>query len=83
MSTTKRVPPLRVNLATSISTGESVLVQSLAAASRIVRAYIEANGLGASDMRQGFGDVTQRGVVVATISYNGRIWDAAGVEVQS
>jgi len=80
--------PLNVNLSTradrragvAASRGK-VAVASLQAASRIVRAYIEATGMGASAMGPGFGDVTADGVVLARISYNGRIWNPEGEEV--
>ncbi len=50
-------------------------------ASTIVRSYIKRHDLGASDMRFGFGNVSDdAGKNVGHISYNGRIWvtDANG-----
>jgi 2'-5' RNA ligase len=48
-------------------------------ASTIFRAWVESNGLGASDMAQDAGSlVTDKGVHIARISYNGRVWDTSG-----
>ncbi len=46
---------------------------------RIWERYRDENGIGASDMQSGCGDlVAADGSVVARIFYNGRIWDVNG-----
>ena len=46
---------------------------------RIWERYRDENGISASDMKGGCGDlIGSDGSVVARISYNGRIWDANG-----
>jgi hypothetical protein len=39
------------------------------------------NGLGASDLRRGFGDVYNGRKKVAHVSYNGRVWGLDGKEI--
>ncbi len=46
---------------------------------KIWELYRDTYGIGASDMKDGCGDlIATDGSVVARISYNGRIWDASG-----
>jgi hypothetical protein len=41
--------------------------------------YRDGNGIGASDMKRGCGDLVDvKGKKVGRVSYNGRIWDVAG-----
>ena len=59
--------------------GELMLVASLEEASRIVRADIDATGVGSEEWYghgkfQGY--VREAGKVIGRISYNGRIWPA-------
>ncbi len=55
-------------------------VADFAAASRACREFIEAHDLGASEWRGGrvVGVATKK--VIATVSYNGRVWLADGTE---
>jgi hypothetical protein len=39
-------------------------------------------GLGASDMKRGCGEYREGGVMVARVSYNGRMWAADGSEIK-
>lgn len=49
---------------------------------RIWENYRDENGIGASDMTSGCGDlVASDGTVVARISYNSRIWDVRGKRI--
>ena len=49
---------------------------------RIWERYRDENGIGASDMKGGCGDlIAADGGVVARISYNGRIWDVSGKRI--
>lgn len=49
---------------------------------RIWEHYRDENGIGASDMSHGCGDlVAADGSVVARISYNGAIWDISGKRI--
>ena len=54
-------------------------------AEQIVRTwerYRDENGIGASEMKCGCGDlVAADGGVVARVSYNGRIWDVNGSRI--
>lgn len=43
-------------------------------ASRIFSAIRDANGFGASDMKNGCGDLLENGRIIGRISYNGRVW---------
>jgi hypothetical protein len=46
---------------------------------RVWERYRDENGIGASDMQNGCGDlIATDGTIVARISYNGRIWDVCG-----
>lgn len=57
----------------------NVPVASADEASRIWSDYRDANGLGASDMKSGCGNICEaNGKVIAKVSYNGRVWDATG-----
>ena len=50
-------------------------VGTLKEAGAKVRAYVDANGMGASDMCRGFGDVVdEAGTLRAKVGYNGRVW---------
>jgi hypothetical protein len=54
-------------------------VGSLDEASREMRDFIEENGLGASHLSRDCGIVRDdKGVFVAKVSYNGRVWDPQG-----
>lgn len=67
---------MRVKLAS----GEWTTVYSLREASREVRRYIEANCLGPRDFVGGV-VVDDAGNRIAEVSYNGRVWDELGLEV--
>lgn len=54
--------------------GERRDVGDLEEASKAFRAYVDGNGLGASDLRRDDGTLRVRGKVVARVSYNGRVW---------
>lgn len=57
-------------------------VDSLETATVTARAFIKDNGLGASDLGEGFGSVTtDAGKLVARVSYNGRVFDPKGIEI--
>lgn len=74
-----------VSYAVKYGKGKNQIAQagSLKEASEIVRAYIESKGLGNSQWsNQETGKVFANGEEVARISYNGRIWDLAGVEIK-
>lgn len=51
-----------------------VSVASLEEASKVLRAWVERNGLGGGNMTQRCGSVTDGSKPIAHISYNGRIW---------
>ncbi len=65
--------------------GESFQVDSLEDASKKWREFVEREGLGASEIMNAMGSdsvpVMQDGVQVARISYNGRVWDMEGNEI--
>jgi hypothetical protein len=45
--------------------------------------YRDNNGLGASDLKRGCGEIkTFSGVLVARVSYNGRVWNPEGKCIQ-
>jgi hypothetical protein len=71
---------MKVNL-NSTAGRVSVEVASLREASRALWAHVDGEGLGASDMLKGFGNVTENGKVLARVTYNGRVWNADGSEV--
>ena len=59
--------------------GELMMVESLEEASRIVRADIDATGVGSEEWYSHGrfqGVVRDDGKVIGRISYNGRIWEA-------
>jgi hypothetical protein len=58
-----------------------VLVNDAEQIVRIWEHYRDKNGIGASDMKSGCGDLIADGGVIARISYNGRIWDVSGRRV--
>jgi hypothetical protein len=53
---------------------ENVLVYNLPEASETVLAYQKKYGMRASDMGGLHGDVTYNRIIVAQVSYNGRVW---------
>ena len=56
---------------------EHLPVANLAVASRVLVKIQDRRGLGASDTSTGHGSVyNQQGKLVATVSYNGRVWVA-------
>lgn len=67
---------MTVTLKRTGSRAERVKVPSPEEASRVVVAWQDANDLGASALDRGHGLVRDGAVVVARISYNGRIWPA-------
>ena len=62
--------------------GRPVNAESIAAAVVAFEKYRDENGLGADDMKASDGHVSLRGVRVARISYNGRVWNVDGTEVK-
>lgn len=71
--------PLRLHIG-GVGLGRRwVPIADFTAASRACREFIEANDLGASAWRGGQ-IVDDAGKVVATVSYNGRVWLADGCE---
>ena len=58
---------------------DRVTVPTLAAASAACRAFIEAEDLGSSEWFGG-NVVDAVGVIVARVSYNGRVWAPSGAE---
>lgn len=56
---------------------ELVPVTSLTDASAKLRAWIEGNDYGVSDLGRGYGEVHDDGQLVARVSYNGKIWPAS------
>ncbi len=71
---------LRVRLAGVGLRTEWREVADLAAASRVCRACIEEHDFGASEWRGGAVVDGATKKVVATVSYNGRVWLADGTE---
>jgi hypothetical protein len=67
---------MRVALKSAGGRRKLVEVASLQEASRAVREYIEADGLGSSAWEGG--EVTEGRKVVARVSYNGRVWPPGG-----
>lgn len=55
---------------------------SLSEASRLLRAWIEGEDLTMHDMKRATGEVRDGGVLVARVSYNGRLWDVDGHEIR-
>jgi hypothetical protein len=60
---------------TPVDRSKTVRVESIREASEACRAFISRNGLGGGNWTGGI--VTQGGVPVAYISYNGRAWKVA------
>jgi hypothetical protein len=55
-------------------------VWSAATASALLEQYRDGYGIGASDMKNGCGNLhTDDGKLVARVSYNGRVWTPEGV----
>jgi hypothetical protein len=47
---------------------------ALEGCARVMRGWVEYNGLGSGNMAAHCGEVTQNGRVIAVVSYNGRVW---------
>jgi hypothetical protein len=62
--------------------GRIVRVQTLDEARALWVALRDADALGASDMARGCGEYREGGVLVARVSYNGRMWAADGSEIR-
>lgn len=58
---------------------ECVVVNSLKTASEKCKEYIGKYNIGGGNWSGG--DVTRNGITVAKVSYNGRVWDTNGVEI--
>jgi hypothetical protein len=65
----------------SLTRKNAVEVESLSAASVAVRKFIELNDFGSSDFSGGEVYDSSTNKLIAKVSYNGRIWDAQGVEI--
>lgn len=57
-------------------------VADLREASRALQQFRDTYQLGASQMREGCGDVYQGNAKVARVSYNGRVWSPSGELLQ-
>ena len=75
-------PTLRVQLGATGIRATWLPVQDFAAASRACREFIETHDLGASSWRGGRIVDAATKKVVATVSYNGRVWLASGCEAR-
>lgn len=63
--------------------GMAVLCSDLKTARDVWVTHRDREDLGASDCKRGCGDVKdERGNFVARVSYNGRVWDADGKEIE-
>lgn len=73
---------LVINLSNDIEGKVYAEGKTLEELSKRLREYSDEVGMGASKMVRGFGEVRQVGtrVLVAQISYNGRIWNLDGKE---
>lgn len=70
---------MKINLSTDASPGFSKSVTDLSDASVTLRRHVEHTGVGGSQCRRGFGDVSdETGKIVAHVSYNGRVWGPGG-----
>ena len=67
----------------SLTRKKAVEVESLSAASVAVRKFIELNDLGSSDFGGGEVYDSSTNMLIAKVSYNGRIWNSQGVEISS
>jgi hypothetical protein len=56
-----------------------LVVPTMEEAAKECRAYIERNGLGAGNWTGG--EISVDGRKIASVSYNGRVWDLAGQEI--
>jgi hypothetical protein len=65
----------------SLTSTEAVEAGSLTEASLAVRSFITANDLGSSDFTGGDVYDLKTNMLIARISYNGRIWDIRGCEI--
>lgn len=61
--------------------GQTVPVKTLDEGRALWLALRDAEDLGSSDMVRGCGEYRESGVVVAKVSYNGRMWTPDGAEV--
>ncbi|MBL8729710.1 MAG: hypothetical protein JNM25_14880 [Planctomycetes bacterium] len=80
MHPTAQVPAFRVQIGATGHRSTWLPVATFAAASFACRTFIEANDLGASRWRGGRIIDAATEEVVATVSYNGRVWLADGSE---
>lgn len=62
--------------------GEIVAVRTLDEARAAWCRYRDASGIGASGMVRGCGEYREGGVLVARVSYNGRMWAVDGSEIK-
>lgn len=58
-----------------------VHVDNYKEASQAMRGFLDANYLGASELRGTCGDINVDGKKVGHVSYNGRVWDLNGEEI--
>lgn len=82
MDTAAKTSPARVILDSTYM--DTAAVDSFAAASAAVRGYLEANGMGSSDWtgRNSGSVLNSFGEKIAKVSYNGRVWDLSGKEIE-
>lgn len=59
---------------------KSIEVASFAEASRVCREYIERYELGGGNWTGG--TITEKGKEIGRVSYNGRVWDTDGKEIE-
>ena len=60
-----------------------LIVKNLADGAKKWAEYRDRYDLGASAMKQSCGFIRQGGKLVARVSYNGRLWDAAGQSIST
>lgn len=63
--------------------GKRVAVASLKDARNAWIAYRDESGIGASGLKQHDGKVFQGRKLIATVSYNGRVWDVDGKPLEN
>jgi hypothetical protein len=93
--TTAATTPALIGAATVTSTGGflslaadgcptlRIPVASADKASALLSRYRDRFGIGASDMKEGCGDIrADDGTLVARVSYNGRVWTPEGILLQ-
>lgn len=73
----KAIPADATSLMISLSRSQSVWVNNLKEASEEVNKFLGGNGWGSSEFYRfrHAGKVYSNGVHIATVSYNGRVWD--------